>query len=285
MNRLNAFTLFSPMPLRLAIHAADRIPIDFTGITPGALRERSLDEVRKTKVRRGNRETELGELFEVTGSPADMQWRLEGDFSAVHGIGARMTAGEIVVDGHAGRHAGAQMRGGRLDVHGDAGDQLGAEMHAGLIRVHGNAGDRVAAAYAGSRRGMTGGTILIDGDAGSELGQRMRRGLIAVTGAAGDYLGMRMCAGSIFLFGDCGRHPGFAMRRGTIGLFGNRQPTLLPTFRAGYQGPLPALHLIEKHLHALQFNPPRLRQLAGMVELYHGDLLELGRGEILLPIQ
>jgi formylmethanofuran dehydrogenase subunit C len=273
------------MPLRLAIRASDRTPIDLTGITPDALRDGSLHQARKTKVRRGNGEVELGDLFEFTGDPAEMQWRLEGDFSAVHGIGARMAAGEIVVEASAGLHAGARMRGGRLEVRGDVGDRLGAEMLGGLIRVRGNAGDGVGAAYAGSRRGMAGGTILIDGDVGNELGQRMRRGLIAVAGSAGDYLGLRLLAGSIFVFGDdCGQHPGFAMRRGTIGLFGNQRPTFLPTFRAGYRGPLPTLHLIEKHLHTLAFNPPRLRNLAGAVELYHGDLLELGRGEVLVPL-
>jgi formylmethanofuran dehydrogenase subunit C len=273
------------MPLRIAIRAANRIPIDLTGITPDAIRERSLDEVRKTMVRRGNREAELGEHFEVTGEPADAEWQLTGDFSAVRGVGARMTAGEITVEGNLGRHAGAQMHGGRLEIHGSAGDFLGAEMRGGLILVHGDAGSRVGAAYAGSRRGMAGGEILIDGNAGDEAGFRMRRGLIAIGGRVGEGLGLRMLAGSIFVFGDSPRYPGANMRRGTIGIFGAARPTLLPTFRAGYQGPLPALHLIEKHLHALGFNPPRVRNLAGAIELYHGDLLELGRGEVLIPLR
>ena len=272
------------MPLRIAIQSDDRIPIDLSGVTPDSLAGGTLDDAKRTKVRRGNREVELGEFCDVTGEPADMQWRLEGDFSAVHNIGAGMTAGEIVIQGDVGRHAGARMRGGRLEILDNAGDDLGAEMHGGLIRVRGNAFDRVGAAYAGSRRGMNGGTILIDGDAGSELGYRMRRGLIAVAGSAGDYLGLRMLAGSIFVCGNCGQHPGFAMRRGTIGLFGNRRPTLLPTFRAGYHGPLLSLHLVEKRLHELDFNPPRLKTLAGSVQLHHGDLLELGRGEVLLPV-
>jgi hypothetical protein len=58
---------------------------------------------------------------------------------------------------------------------------------------------------------------------------------------------------------------------------------LLPTFRAGYVGPLSMLHLVEKSLHARGFQPPRLKNLAGSIGLYHGDLVELGRGEILLP--
>jgi formylmethanofuran dehydrogenase subunit C len=272
------------MPLRIAIQSTDRIPIDFTGVTPESLADRSLSEIKRTRIRRGNREAELGELFTLAGDPRDMEWVLEGDFSAVHSIGAGMTAGIILAEGNIGRHAAAHMRGGRLEIRGEAGEYLGAEMRASLIRVRGNASNRVGAAYAGSRRGMTGGEILIDGDAGGEVGLRMRRGLIAVGGSVGEGLGHRMLAGSIFVFGDCQRHPGANMRRGTIGLFGQQRPQLLPTFRAGYQGPLPTLHLIEKHLHEEGFSPPRLRNLAATIELFHGDLLELGRGEILVPL-
>ena len=270
------------MPLRIANAPTDRIGVDWQRITPESLREKSLAEVQRTSVRHGNCKVELGEFFRITGGPADMRWDLEGDFSAVHHIGAGMTAGEIVVEGLVGRHAGAGISGGRLEICGDACDHLGAEMRGGVIRVRGNAANHVGAAYPGSRRGMSGGTILIDGDAGSELGLRMRRGLIAVGGSAGPHLGMRMLAGSIFVFGACAKHPGAAMRRGTIGLFGNVRPTLLPTFRAGYRGPLPVLHLLEKHLHDEGFAVPRLRNLAGAIELFHGDLLEGGRGEVIV---
>jgi formylmethanofuran dehydrogenase subunit C len=271
------------MPLRIANAPTDRIGVDWQGITPESLRGKSLASVQRTRIRRGNHEVELGELFRITGDPSDRRWELEGDFSAVHDIGAGMTAGEIVVEGTVGRHAGATMRGGRLEIRGDVGDHLGAEMRGGVIRVRGDAVNHVGAAYAGSRRGMSGGMILIDGNAGSELGLRMRRGLIAVGGSAGPHLGRRMLAGSIFVFGSCGAYPGAAMRRGTIGLFGEARPALLPTFRAGYRSPLSVLHLLEKHLHDEGFAVPRLRNLAGAIELFHGDLLEGGRGEVLLP--
>jgi formylmethanofuran dehydrogenase subunit C len=271
------------MPLRIANAPTDRIGVDWQGITPESLRDKSLTAVQRSLIRRGNRELELGELFSIAGEPSDMRWELEGDFSAVHHIGAGMTAGEIVVESSVSRHAGAGMLGGRLEIRGNADDHLGAEMRGGVIRVRGNAANHVGAAYPGSRRGMSDGTILIDGDAGSELGLRMRRGLIAVAGSAGPHLGLRMLAGSIFVFGACSEHPGAAMRRGTIGLFGSVRATLLPTFRAGYRGPLPVLHLLEKHLHDEGFAVPRLRNLAGAIELFHGDLLEGGRGEILLP--
>jgi formylmethanofuran dehydrogenase subunit C len=270
------------MSLRIANNSTDRIGVDWRGVTPESLRGKSLCAVQRTRVCRGNREVELGELFRIDGDPADVRWELEGDFSAVRHVGAGMTVGEIIVDGSIGRHAGAGMRGGQIEVRGDAGDYLGGEMHGGVIRVRGSAGDRVGAAHPGSRRGMSGGLILIDGNAGRDLGNRMRRGLIAVGGAAGAHVGRQMLAGSIFVFGACGEFPGAGMRRGTIGLFGDVRPALLPTFRAGYRGPMPVLHLLEKHLNEEGFVLPRVRNLAASIELLHGDLLAGGRGEILL---
>src|SRR5688572_15541801 len=139
------------MPLRIANAPTGRIGVDWRGVTPESCREKSLAEMQRTIVRRGNCEVELGDLFRITGSHADMRWDLEGDFSAVHHLGAGMTAGEIVVKGSVGRHAGAAMRGGRLEIHGDAGDHLGGEMRGGVIRVRGNAANHVGAAYPGSR--------------------------------------------------------------------------------------------------------------------------------------
>ncbi len=271
------------MPLRFAKPPAQRIPIDMAGVTPATLAPLSLDEVRRTTVRHGNRPAELGELFTIDGDGRDLAWRLEGDFGAVHGLGAEMTAGEIVAEGSVGRHAGAGMSGGRIEVRGDAGDWLGAEMRGGAIRVHGDAGDFVGAAYAGSPRGMRGGEILIDGSAGREVGFRMRRGLIAVAGGAGEFLGLRMLAGTILVFGACGARPGASLRRGTIGLFGPEPTTLPPTYRLACTGRLPMLGLIERRLRQESFALDRLSTLSQSVALHHGDFLELGRGEILVP--
>lgn len=270
------------MSLRIANARTDRIGVDFSGVTPQSLSTFSLDEIRRTRILHGNRPTELGELFSIEGDGHDQIWRLDGDFSAVHGIGANMAAGEIHAEGPLGRRAGAGMRGGWLDIRGAAGDWLGAEMHGGNIRVRGDAGDFVGAAYVGSRRGMTGGTILVDGAAGRELGGRMRRGLIAVAGDVGELPGTRMLAGTILVFGSMGSHPGAGMRRGTIGLFGAEPPALLPTFRQACRTTLPMVGLLDRHLRSQSFAVASLSHLAQPVDLYHGDLLELGRGEILV---
>lgn len=270
------------MPLHLTNLANDQIPIELAGPTPAGVAALSLDEIRRLPVRRGNRQIALGELFQVTGDPADEAWSLAGDCRNVHGLGSNISSGSIVVEGPVGLRIGFAMRGGGIVVHGDAGDWLGAEMRGGTIRVHGNAGSHVGAAMPGAKRGMAGGMILIDGDAGDEVGSQMRRGLIAVGGSVDANLGFRMLAGTILVFGGCHGSPGMAMRRGTIGVFGSPRPTLLPTFKSGYRGPLPMLRMIEAQLASESFAPEYLSQLAAAVELYHGDTLQLGRGEVLL---
>jgi formylmethanofuran dehydrogenase subunit C len=272
------------MPLRFANTRTDRLAVAMTGVTPTSLAGKSLDAIRKTPVFHGNRPTPLGALFTISGDGADLVWQFDGNASAVHSLGAEMTAGEIRVAGPIGGHAGERMHGGRIEIAGHAGDFLGAEMAGGAIRVRGNAGDHVGAARVGSARGMTGGTILVDGAAGQGVGVRMRRGLIAIAGNAGESLGRDMLAGTILVFGAVASPCGAGMRRGTIGLFGPA-PTLLPTYRLACRGSLPMLALIRRELQAAAFAPAAIEKLAHPVELHHGDALELGRGEVLIAAE
>lgn len=270
------------MPLHLTNLADDQIPIELAGLTPAGMASLTLDEIRQLPVRRGSREAKLGDLFKIAGDPTDETWRLTGNCQNVHGLGTNLASGSIVVDGPIGRRIGFAMRGGRIVVKGDAGDWLGSEMRGGVISVQGDAGSHVGAATPGAKRGMAGGTILIDGNANDEVGAQMRRGLIAVAGSVGANLGFRMLAGTILVFGQAGAGVGMAMRRGTIGVLGSPRPTLLPTFKSGYHGPLPMLRMLEAQLASESFAPKKLSQLAAAVELYHGDTLQLSRGEVLL---
>jgi len=269
------------MTLRLQYRGDTHVPVEVEGVIPSAMCGRSVPEIERWPIFCGNRQVPLAELFHVTGDPTDQQIAWCGDLSGVHWIGAGMDAGQMYVEGPAGRHAGSEMTGGILAVEGDAGDWLGAHLHGGLIVVKGRAGHLVGAAYRGSARGMTGGTILVYGSAGNEVGRAMRRGLIA-TGGAGDAVGFDLLAGTILVFGPCGIRPGAEMRRGTIGLFGPEPPPLLPTFRyACCFRPL-FLTLLVRHLVALGY--AAAEALASRpVHLYHGDLVNLGRGEVLLP--
>lgn len=268
------------MPLKLIYTAETTVPVEIEGFTPRAVSGASLDDVRRFGIFHGNRKTPLGEMFQVEGDTHDLQWHLHGDLSGVHWIGAHMEAGSIHVNGSAGRHLGSEMRGGSITVNGDAGDWLGGQMRGGTIRVAGRAGQIVGGAYCGSSQGMTGGVIVIQGDAGDGVGRSMRRGWIAVGGHCGDMIGGNLQGGSLFVLGRCGMRPGAGMRRGTIGVFGTPKPELLPTFRlACRQRPI-VLRLVARRLAELGL--PIDGTVAGEVDIFSGDLLEGGRGEIWL---
>jgi formylmethanofuran dehydrogenase subunit C len=270
------------MPLLLQYRGQTSIPVEVEGLTPDAVCDKPLHEIERLPIFHGNQQVPLAEFFAVSGDASDARIHFEGVLAGVHWIGAHMTMGVVRVAGTAGRHVGSEMHGGEIHVEGDAGDWVGGEMHGGLIHVRGNAGHLVGAAYRGSRKGMTRGTILVQGSAGNEIGHTLRRGLIAIGGAAGDCPGLNMIAGSIYVLGECGIRPGAGMRRGTIGLFGPNPPRLLPTFRRGglvQPGFLPVTWL---ELCQQGFAFPEWL-FDARYRMYHGDLVTVGRGEILIP--
>jgi formylmethanofuran dehydrogenase subunit C len=239
-----------------------------------------MGEIERWPISVANEFVPLAEIFVVSGDPSDMNIIIQGDIPNARAIGGTMSDGTIRVEGSVGRHAGAVMSGGELIISGDAGDWLGREMKGGRIRVSGNAGDFVAASLPGERRGMTGGEIFIDGNAGDEIGRRMRRGLIVVGGSAGDSVGLHILAGSILVFGRCGPRPGIGMRRGTIGLFG--EPPELPlSFRESGRSSPVFMRLLIKHLGQAGFNHAE-PLLDSAFTSFDGDLLSLGKGEILV---
>jgi formylmethanofuran dehydrogenase subunit C len=270
------------MPLQLTYRGPTSVPVEIEGFLPERVRAMKLAEIERFAIFHGNEQRPLADFFAVSGDPGDLRCDFAGDLSGVHWIGAKMTSGAIHVEGRVGRHLGSEMTGGAIRVTGDASDWVGGEMHGGLIHVRGSAGNLIGAAYRGSSRGMTGGTILIGGTTGNEVGHTMRRGLIAV-GGCGDFVGLNMIAGTILVFGNAGLRAGAGMRRGTIGLLGNTPPKLLPKFRAGGVERLLVMQLVFRELAQLgyQFDP---RLTAAPLHMYHGDLLNEGRGEILVPV-
>jgi formylmethanofuran dehydrogenase subunit C len=269
------------MSLRLTYHAETKVPVEIEGLTPDWACGKSLAEIERFEIFHGNRKIPLAEMFRVAGDASDGQFDFEGNLSGVHWIGAHMRTGRITVHGPAGRHVGSEMHGGEIHVAGDAGGWVGAEMHGGLIHVRGNAGHLVGAAYRGSAKGMTGGTILVDGDGGNEIGLSMRRGTIAIGRQAGDMIGFNMIAGTVLVLGDCGIRPGAGMRRGTICILGNSPPPLLPSFRYACTTPLYVLSMILRSVRDKGLSVEET-DLQAEVELYNGDLVALGKGEIFL---
>jgi formylmethanofuran dehydrogenase subunit C len=269
------------MALTLTYRGQTRVPVEIEGFTPDWAADKSLAEIERFEIYEGNRKIPLAEMFTVTGDASDLQMDFHGDLTGVHWIGAHMTSGAVRIHGPAGRHVGSQMRGGEIIVQGNSGGWAGAEMRKGLIHIKGNAGHLIGAAYRGASKGMTGGTILVDGNAGNEIGLTMRRGLIAIGGSAGDLLGFNMIAGTVVVFGECGIRPGAGMRRGTLALFGPNPPHLLPTFRYATTIRPQTTVLMLKLLKEKGFHLDETL-LKSEFALYHGDLVSVGRGEILL---
>lgn len=268
------------MALRLELKTQSTVPVEVEGITPDVVRDKSLDEIRQMEIFHGNVKLPLMEFFDVSGDPADrcMQWH--GDLAGVHWIGTGMSDGRIHVHGNAGRHLGSEMTGGEIHVDGDAGDWVGGEMHGGSICVQGDAGHLVGAAYRGSARGMTGGTIMIHGQAGNEIGHSMRRGLVAV-GTAGDLAGFNMLAGTVLILGASGIRHGAGMRRGTLLFLGDESPPLLSTFRFACRYRPAAITMLLRHLQQEGF-PISGELINTDFDMYNGDFIESGRGELLL---
>lgn len=265
--------------LLLKYQGGTTIPIEAECITPDYLSGKSLSEIAALPVQHGNRQVPLGEFFAVEGDAGDDVIVLEGDCSRVKWVGAGMTHGSIAVHGNIGMHLGADMIGGEIQVQGQAGDWVGAEMQGGHIHVHGDAGHLVGGAYRGSAAGMRGGVILVDGRAGNEIGNAMRRGLIAIGGDTGDFTGMGLIAGSIFVFGQPGLRIGAGMKRGSIVVLGGT-PALLPTFRLDCVYWPIFLQLYLRQLQRWAFAVPS-QVFAGPYRRYSGDLVALGKGEIL----
>jgi formylmethanofuran dehydrogenase subunit C len=272
------------MVLRLRLRTDSQVPLEVEGITPDRLRDKSVAEIERLEMYQGNVKVCLAEFFDVSGDATDEIVHWEGDLAGVHWIGAKMTSGSLHVAGNAGRHVGSELTGGRIVVEGDVSDWLGGEMHGGSIHVRGRAGHLVGAAYRGSARGMTGGQILVDGDAGNEVGHTMRRGLVAIGGRVGDLVGFNMLAGTVLVLGDCGIRHGAGMRRGTLVFLGQTPPPLLPSFRHACRTRPVVMVLLLRHLIAGGLAVPE-DLLTSTYQMYHGDLLEGGRGEILLRSQ
>jgi formylmethanofuran dehydrogenase subunit C len=265
--------------LLLRLLTPPSLPIEADCLAPDRLLGKSTGEVAALTVLHGNTAVPVGDLFHVSGDPADGAVVIEGDCARVKRLGVGMTSGTLTIRGNAGMHLGADMTGGEIHVEGNADDWVGAEMRGGRIHVRGNVGNLVGAAYRGAPVGMRGGVILVEGNAGHEVGVNLRRGTIAVGGNVGDFAGMAMLAGTILVFGQAGGRPGAAMKRGTVAVFGGPL-RLLPTFRYDCVYEPVFLHVYLRQLRAWGF-PVRDEFFGGFCRRYSGDHVALGKGELL----
>ncbi|HZW06998.1 MAG TPA: hypothetical protein VFF65_07730 [Phycisphaerales bacterium] len=216
-------------------------------------------ELARRAVAVGGRALELGELFELRGTPGG-RLRLEGDLSRADRLAAGLTEGAV-------------------EAEGDVGDEAGAGLAGGSLLVRGNAGARAGGAAAEARRGMTGGEIVVLGGAGPESGLRMRRGLLAVAGPAGANAGASMIAGTLVLLAPAPSGVGLWSKRGSVVALG--PIAVPPTYRLACTYQPVHLRLILGRLRAVYGLPIEERHLSGFYRRYSGDLADLGKGEIL----
>lgn len=269
----------STLGLRLA--TVPDFDVDMRGVTPDALKDMKLNEIRRLRLKHAQRGVALGDLFEIDGVPGSEVLEIAGASPRLHHVGAGMSAGELRVTGDCGAWLGAEMRGGHVILRGNAGDGVGAGLRNGLIDVSGSIGDFAGTTLPGAVSGMKGGCIVVGRNAGRRLGDRMRRGLIVVGGDAGAGCGSQMIAGSIVVLGTTGTGLGAGMRRGTLALLA-APDDLGVNFVLNGRYDLAFTQLLLRHVAALKPAwKSRLSRVAS-VERWVGDAGGGGLGEVLL---
>jgi len=211
-----------------------RYPVLGECISPDVFESKTVAEIEQLVVWEGNKQKQLKDLFRVektTGiSENSLAIKVCGDSSEVRRVGARMTKGEISIEGNVGMHLGEQMKGGRISVVGNVGGWVGSMMSGGMIEIRGDCGDYLGAPYRGSNVGVHGGAkITVYGNVGNECGAHLRNGVIRVFGGAGQFAGFRMRGGTLYVRDGCGGRVGACMIDGKI-VVGGCLESLLPTF-------------------------------------------------------
>ena len=264
--------------ITLSLRAPLGTALEVEGITPDRLASLTIGDIAALPVWLGSRQAHLADFFDVRGERSD-RLRIEGDVSRVHGLGAGTAAGELVIDGHAGRRVAAGMRGGSVHVLGNVGDDAASGMSGGVLRVAGGAGDRLAACVPGASKGITGGEVLVAGSAGTDAAARARRGLVVVGGACGEAAGRAMIAGTLLVLGRIAAHPGRGSKRGSIVAAGGVD--VPSTYRRACTFQPPHVRLTITYLRRRYGLEIEDAVRDGFYRRYCGDAGEPGKGEIL----
>jgi formylmethanofuran dehydrogenase subunit C len=252
--------------------------IEVEGLTADRLAKLEEAEIAALPAWVGKHRACLGDFFSVRGGHS-ARVRLEGDLGRVDGLAAGMTAGEILIDGDAGRRVGHRMKGGWVDVRGSVADDAGVGMSGGALRVTGDAGDRVASASPGAFRGMTGGEIVVGGSAGADTAARLRRGLVVIAGGTGENAARAAFAGTLVVLGRTGPNPGRGNKRASIVAAGGID--VPETYRYACTLQPPWVRLLMTYLRRQYGVRVEDRVLDGRYRRYCGDAGDPGKGEIL----
>ena len=242
------------------------------------------DDAKKLPLQFDNEKTNVGDVFEISGSLSNQPIVLENSNQSMDYLGHALTKNsELTVNGDVGHFSGAKLAGGKLIVDGNTQDYAGCGMSKGLIEITGNANDYLGGAFAGDKKGMSGGTILVHGNSGNFTGDLLRRGTIMVVGNIGNYCASRMIAGTITNLGTIGKQVGVGMKRGTI-LLPHKPKDVLTGFHDCGRHNLGYLTLLLDDLRQYKSTFQSLHPMRRRVQRYIGDTTVGGQGEMLIWI-
>lgn len=209
--------------------------LELENFNPDTFAGKTAAGIEKLPVYMGKETDTLGDFFTVVGdagaTPEETRIVVNGNCTRMKYIGAKMTAGEVIVNSSCDMYTGSWMEGGKLTVNGDVTAFCGLAMKGGEFTIIGNAGNYLGAAYRGDWRGMSGGILRVGGNAGSDAAGFMTGGTLIVKGNADIHLGTHMDGGTIVLKGNADRRVGGQMVSGSIYVLGTIGH-MLPGYRA-----------------------------------------------------
>jgi formylmethanofuran dehydrogenase subunit C len=163
----------------LTVKKAPELYLECENVNPDVFAGKKADQIAKLGAYQGKEIATLGDYFTIAGeagaTAADTKIVVNGDCTKMKYLGAKMTAGEMVVNSACDMYTGSWMKGGKLVVNGD---------------VHSFCG-----------LAMAGGEMIIEGDVDIHLGTHMEGGKIVLKGNANRRVGGQLVKGEIYVFG------------------------------------------------------------------------------------
>ena len=208
----------------LTVKEVPDLYLECENVNPDAFAGKNAEQIAKLGAYQGRETSTLADFFTISGTAgataADTKIVINGDCTKMKYLGAKMTAGEMVVNSACDMYTGSWMKGGKLTVNGDVHSFCALAMAGGEFLINGNAGNYLGAAYRGDWRGMSGGVLRVKGNAGSDVASFMTGGTMIIEGDVDIHLGTHMEGGKIILKGNANRRVGGQLVKGEIYVFG-----------------------------------------------------------------
>jgi formylmethanofuran dehydrogenase subunit C len=218
----------------LTVKKVPDLYLECENVNPDVFAGKTAEQIGKLNGFEGKAITQLSEYFTIAGNAgataAETKIIVNGDCSKMKYLGAKMTAGEMIINSDADMYTGSWMSGGKLLVKGNVHSFCALAMKGGEFTIGGNAGNYLGAAYRGDWRGMSSGVLRVKGNAGSDVASFMTGGTIIIEGDVDIHLGTHMEGGKIILKGNANRRVGGQLVKGEIYVFGKIN-VMLPGYK------------------------------------------------------